>query len=124
MSAATQQAALERALDCAAAHETDCIFSPEVGLSVPAAFVYDWRAGLKMVIAPRITAGEAPTHVAFQDPVTARSHANVVLNSSVKAEYLEGVSRVMRTDTFNDSAAFCVQLLRLAFTEDCWEQID
>eukprot|EP00966_Prymnesium_polylepis_P305344 7056061-Prymnesium_polylepis.1 len=54
MSSQTQSAATERAMECATHFETDCILSPEIGLSVPAAFVYDQENGLKMITAPKI----------------------------------------------------------------------
>lgn len=52
--ASIQQEAHERALRCAAQHETDCILSAEVGLAAPAAFFYDANAGLRMALAPKI----------------------------------------------------------------------
>ena len=126
-SASVQSEALERALACAARHETDCILSPEVGLSVPAAFVYDQEAGLRMLIAPRLLppANESLTKlVAFRHPTTEQSFAQLSLNASVTVEALEGGTRQMRTETLDGSAAYCVQLLRMAFSPSCWREID
>lgn len=129
MSAATQNQAIERALTCAAHYETDCIISPEVGLSVPAAFVYDPLAGLKMVIAPKFVPLTQDKHgspklVGFQDPHGNLPNVPIHVNDTVNVEYLEGGTRRMTTEVMHDSAAFCVQLLRMAFDSDCWSEID
>jgi hypothetical protein len=131
MSAATQQEALSRALACAAHYETDCLLSPEVGFSVPAAFVYDEDAGLRMLVAPKLVP-MPPTpernvtekFIGFQDPRTDRSAAQLRLHSAVNAEYQPGTTRGLVTAVLDGSAAYCVQMLRLAFDEDCWKQID
>ena len=129
MSIATQYVALDRALTCAAHYETDCVISPEVGLSVPAAFVYDQENGLKMLIAPKILPLDASANstvklVGFQDPVAGRSNAQLYLNNTVRVEYMEGGTRRMHIDTVHNSSAYCVQLLRLAFDPVCWNEID
>jgi hypothetical protein len=126
-SASVQSEALERALACAARHETDCILSPEVGLSVPAAFVYDQEAGLRMLIAPRLLPplNESVTKlVEFRHPTTEKGLAQLSLNDTVHVEALEGGTRQMRTETLYGSAAYCVQLLRMAFSPSCWKEID
>ena len=128
MSQATQVDALNRALSCAAHHQTDCILSPEVGLSVPAAFVYDPEEGLKMIIAPKLL--QLPDEYAsddklieFRDPNEKR-HAQMHMESMVNVEYLRGGTRRMTTEIFNGTSAYCIQLLRLAFDSTCWAEIE
>lgn len=128
MSQATQTEALNRALSCASHYETDCILSPEVGLSVPAAFVYDELEGLAMLIAPKLTPlpegyESEERLVEFQDP-TEKRFAQIEMKNVVNVEYLRGGARRMTTATFNDTAAYCIQLLRIAFDSSCWSEID
>jgi len=128
MGQATQTEALNRALSCAAHYETDCILSPEVGLSVPAVFVYDPHDGLKMVIAPKLTESphtnsDVDRLVEFRGPEGKR-HTQLEMKSVVQVEFLQGGSRRMSKEVFNDTAAYCVQLLRIAFDSDCWSLID
>ena len=129
MSVATQNEALDRALLCAAHYETDCVISPEVGFSVPAAFVYDQDKGLKMLVAPKLLPIEVRHTsvlklIGLQDPVDEKSHAHLKLNSTVRVEYMEGGTRRMQTEMMHNSSAYCVQLLRLAFDATCWNEID
>lgn len=129
MSSATQNEAIERALTCAAHYETDCIISPEVGLSVPAAFVYDPLEGLKMVIAPKIVAlshehNTTVKLVGFQDPHEKLPNVPIHFNDTINVEYLKGGARRMTTEVMDGPAAYCVQLLRLAFDPACWSEID
>ena len=125
MSASTQKQATERALACAAHYETDCILSAEIGLAVPAAFVYDEEAGLKMVIAPKVLAlnGTATTkRIGLQNPDSIVKEMS--FNETVRAHYLLGGTRVMEDEVFYGSSAYCVQLLRLSFDSLCWKEID
>lgn len=130
MSAALQQEALSRAMDCATVHETDCVLSPEIGLSVPSAFVYDEQEGLRMLIAPKFMPLESdadpePSVVDVQLPQSGKKTGmRVAMNRTVRVEYMEGGTRDIKQSTLTGSAAHCAQLLRLAFAEDCWEQID
>lgn len=125
MSSTTQSDALSRALECASSFDTDCILSPEIGLSVPAAFVYDEENGLKMVMTPKISAMDTERkRVDLHMPDGSRTGVSVLLSNNLTLEYLEGVTRLVKTESMTDSAAYCVQLLRLAFAEDCWKQID
>ena len=128
MGSATQTEALNRALSCAAHYETDCILSPEVGLSVPAAFVYDPIDGLKMVIAPKLSGiqgqdGQSDRLIEFRDP-DGKRHTQLEMKNAINVEFLRGGSRHMSTETFTDTAAYCVQLLRIAFDSACWSEID
>ena len=53
--ASMHQRAAQRALRCAAAHGGECILSPEIGLAMPAAFLYDHRtASMRMLISPKL----------------------------------------------------------------------
>lgn len=129
MSAATQNQAIERALSCGAHFETDCVLSPEIGLSVPAAFVYDPTSGLKMIIAPKLLPLPSKTNnsnklIAFQDPSGKRTGYQFNMNHTIYTEYLEGGSRKMTTQVLEGEAAYCVQLLRIAFDSSCWKEID
>jgi len=129
MGQATQQEALKRALSCAAFHETDCILSPEVGLSVPAAFVYDPEDGLRMVIAPKLVDMVGPgveaedRLVELRDP-DGKRHTKLEMKTAVSVEYLQGGARRMSVDTFEHTAAYCIQILRVAFEKSCWAEID
>ena len=128
MSPATQTEALNRALMCASHYETDCILSPEIGLSIPAAFVYDELEGLAMIIAPKITPlpddyESEERLVELRDP-TEKRHAQIEMQTTISVEYLRGGARHMETRTFNKTAAYCIQLLRVAFDASCWSEID
>lgn len=128
MGQATQTEARNRALTCAAHFGTDCILSPEVGLSVPAAFVYDQDDGLRMVIAPKLV--DIPEDLESEDRLIelrdpdGKRHTQMDMKNVVRVEYLQGGARRMSVDTFNDTSAYCVQLLRVAFDSSCWKEID
>jgi hypothetical protein len=129
MSATIQSEALSRALSCAAFYETDCVISPEVGLSVPAAFIYDGASGLKMVIAPKIREldpayNSSVRTVLVQDPIDGKKHTVLEFNDTITVEFLEGVTRSLVTQTVSGSQAYCVQLLRVAIEATCWSEID
>ena len=120
--------AIERAVRCAAHYETECVISPEIGVSIPAAFVYDPEgSGMRMLIAPRVlpqaTTPDVRT-VRVQDPEEQTSGRLVEFNHSVRIEYLPGGSRAPVSETLNGSDAYCVQLLRAAFVDECWQQLD
>lgn len=141
--------ATQRAVQCAAHADTDCVLSAEIGLSVPAAFVYDPSGvGMRMIIAPRVLpyakpltprnpppgpdapsdssapAGPEPKAVRIQDPEQKTNGRVVEFNNSVTVEYLPGGSRAPVSETLTGSDAYCVQLLRAAFSEECWAQLD
>ena len=129
MSTAIQAEALSRALSCGAFYETDCVLSPEVGLSVPAAFVYDQESGLKMAIAPKITQLDPAYNstvrtVAFQDPKDEKRYAELDFNDTITVQFLEGVKRALVTQTFYGTQAYCIQMLRIAIDSSCWSEID
>ena len=118
--------AIDRAARCAANFETECVLSPEIGLSIPAAFVYDEATtSMKMIIAPRLLPHDGgATGLLLQDPSEAMAHRAIVLNRSVRVEYLPGGKRSPVTEVLVNHSAWCVQLLRLAFVDECWESLD
>jgi hypothetical protein len=141
--------ATHRAVQCAVHADTDCVLSAEIGVSVPAAFVYDPSGvGMRMIIAPRILSyakppmsrdpssgpasssdSEAPSTpepkaVRIQDPYQKTNGRVVEFNNSLTVEYLPGGSRAPVSETLTGSDAYCVQLLRAAFSEECWAQLD
>lgn len=118
--------AVDRAVKCAAWHETDCILSPEIGVSIPAAFIYDpAHAGLRMVVAPRLIEMDSEIKtIRVADQSGSNGGFTMQFNQSVRAEYLPGGSRTPVTEVFSESDAYCLQLLRSAFDEDCWRALD
>ena len=132
--------AIDRANRCAAFYETECVISPEIGVSIPAAFVYDKTEGttMRMLIAPRIiptykvpgdTMGDGWDNmdvraIRVQDPEEKTNGRVTEFNHTIKVEYLPGGSRAPVSETLTGSDAYCVQLLRAAFVEDCWRQLD
>lgn len=125
MAVSVHTAAHDRALQCASHFETDCILSPEIGLSVPAAFVYDLNEGLKMLIAPKIISRCAETQqVLFQHPRLDTKGVPVQLHPHITVEYYDAATRKVFTDNFAGTNAYCVQMLRAAFEDACWANID
>jgi len=133
--AAAPQVALERALRCSAAFGAECILSPEVGLGLPAAFLYSHAEGrVEMLIAPRLLpldAHEAEDNrevyvrVAPPDGDGALfATATYRFNDTIRAEYLDGATRRMESRALRGEAAWCVQLLRDAFEPACWRKLD
>jgi hypothetical protein len=135
MQASTIRAAADRALRCAAKHEVECVLSAEVGFAVPAAFIAQHGASDEMlaVVAPRVVAATPPPssdavpnveYVRVTPPgVGAFESRTVRFNTSIEVEFMTAAKRV-EARTVTGSAAFCVQFLRLAFTDECWEQLD
>ena len=117
--------AIDRAGRCAAAYETECVLSPEIGMSIPAAFVpHADGIGMRMIVAPRITASSGEKHLKVEDPNGKALPRVLKMNSTVEIEFLTGNSRVPVTEQLNGSDAYCVQLLRLSFVRDCWDELD
>ncbi len=126
--AALYQRASQRALSCAAAYGGECILSPEIGLAMPAAFLYDHStAKMRMLIAPKLLPHDAePVHVRVAPPdgdgIT--STRTMVFNQSVVAEYLDGKTKNLVREPLVAGDAFCVQLLRHSFEAACWQALD
>ena len=126
VAAGTVERAVDRATRCAAAFETECVLAPEIGLSVPAAFVYDeTTTSMAMVIAPRLLPHRGVSvRLRVQDPSGAEPPRAVALNRTVRVEYLPGGKRAPTTTVFANASAWCVQLLRAAFAPSCWDALD
>ena len=126
--AAAYQAASKRAMRCTAAFGSECVLSPEIGLAMPAAFLYDHAtSSMRMLIAPKLLAHESvQQHVRVSPPdsdgiTQTRTH---VLNETVRVEYLDGQSKALGSGLLQQEEAFCVQLLRGAFEPACWKALD
>jgi hypothetical protein len=126
--AAAYHQASTRALRCAAAYGVQCVLSPEVGLALPAAFLYDYeRSAMRMLVAPKLLPREAtPVHVRVSPPDSdgITQTRTVVLNDTVWAEYLDGETKSLGSESLEGEEAFCVQLLRQAFEASCWKALD
>jgi len=139
-SASTPTKARDRALACAGAHGAECILSPEIGLALPAAFVYvpngEDRVGtMHMILGPKLL---PPRADGGDDALLQQQHVRVappdgdgltdtrtfLFNKTIRLEYLDGATRTMLTMQASTNVAYCVQLLRAAFEERCWRQLD
>lgn len=122
----TASTAIERAIRCAAKHDTHCVLSGEIGFSAPAAFVYDETEGFRMLLAPRLvtTPGAATKMVRLQDPASLAANVIMHFNDTITVEYMTGGSRAVKTDTLNGSEAYCVQALRASILPACWSTLD
>jgi len=126
--AAAYPSASTRAMRCAAAFGVECVLSPEIGLAMPAAFLYDYATStMRMLIAPKLVPSESnQTHVRVSPPDSdgITQTRTLVLNETVRVEYLDGQSKALGTGVLRQEEAFCVQLLRQAFEPDCWKALD
>jgi hypothetical protein len=126
--AAAYHQASTRALRCAAAYGVQCVLSPEVGLAMPAAFLYDYeRSAMRMLVAPKLLPHEGtPVHVRVSPPDSdgITQTRTVVLNDTVWAEYLDGETKSLGSESLKGDEAFCVQMLRQAFEPSCWRALD
>ena len=126
------QMSMDRARTCALQAGVQCILSPEIGLSIPAAFVADATGVMNMIIAPKMVHEEVgiPQQVRVFSPKRTHqtnilgSSKTFVFNSSIKIEYLDSVSKKMVQTRLDGHDAHCVQLLRKAFDESCWNSLD
>ena len=122
--------ARERALACAGAHGASCVLSPEIGLALPAAFLYDSdeASSIIMILGPRILPMENATQqhvrVAPPDKDGMFGTRTFIFNSTIRLEYLDGLTRSMVTTELSGDASYCVQLLRHAFEDRCWTNLD
>ena len=131
MAAAAVRLAEKRAVACGVAMGTDCILGPEVGLNIPAVFVYEHGAGMRALLAPRplkAPEGSEPRRVRLLDPRTenALDGPAVRFNSSINVEFMlvSGGNTRLETSELNGTAAYCVQLLRHAYPPTCWKALD
>ena len=128
--------AMRRALRCAGAYGAECILSPEVGLGLPAAFLYSHETQrMRMLIAPKpvpLSAEEANAtdpaaryvRVAAPDGDGLLNTYTQLYNATVAVEYLDGERRALEREVLVDESAYCVQLLRDAFEPSCWAALD
>ena len=116
--------AVRRAGICAADAELECILSVEIGMGFPAAFVFE-EGAMRAIVAPQLLA-HASENATFQvyDPYSQRYSGSYVFDREVKAEFLDGADRHPTTEILNGTAAHCVQLLRQAFTPECWSALE
>jgi hypothetical protein len=137
--------AINRALACAGHSGSDCILSAEIGLAIPAAFLFSesaQRLGISAVLAPRLLSPNPPPanltqHVRIAPPTVQSNNANsdvdelfersrsetFLLAREISIEYLDE-SRRLKTAELRGDDAYCVQLLRLAFEPACWKALD
>ena len=128
----TPTRALERAFSCAALGSTECVLSPEVGLAFPAAFLYVHDRGearMRMVLAPKLLDGtnaEPEQHVRVTVPNAdgVTTTKTFLFRKRVHVEYLDGQTRTLASAILDGQASYCVQLLRHAYSDDCWQKID
>ena len=119
--------ALVRAGRCAQRAVETCVLSHEVGLELPAAFVWNGTEGrMRLFLMPRTSvrsnartrrvallapgsrASDAPTHETMLDFAT-----------EVLVEHYDAWSHEMRTEVLTEDAAYCLQLLRLSVPTEC-----
>ncbi len=126
MPAAFVQQALERATRCAAHADTDCVLSGEIGLNLPAAFVYDEGQGMRMIVAPKLLEVEEAElkTVRLQDPQGAHPNQLFTFQHVVRAEYLKPATRTMETLELRGNDAYCMQALRRSVVPTCWAALD
>lgn len=130
-SASTPAKARDRALACAGRHGTECLLSPEIGLALPAAFLYtamgEGMGTMRMVLGPRLLdVASDQQHVRVAPPTGdgMTDTRTFLFNRTVRVEYLDGATRSMLTTELHGEAAYCIQLLRAAFEDRCWLQLD
>ena len=116
--------AIRRAGVCAAEAEVECVLSTEIGMGFPAAFVFS-DGQMRAIVAPQLLAHESE-NATFQvfDANTQRYAGAHVFDRSIKAEFLLNDERHPTTEVLNGTAAYCVQLLRQAFTTECWAALE
>ena len=116
--------AVRRAGVCAAEAEVECVLSTEIGMGFPAAFVFNDGA-MRAIVAPQLLPHESE-NATFQvyDPYTKRYTGAYVFDRSIKAEFLDGQDRHPTTEILNGTSAYCVLLLRQAFTPKCWAALE
>ena len=121
---ANHEEAVRRAGVCAAEAEVECILSTEIGMGFPAAFVFEDGA-MRAIVAPQLLPHES-ANATFQayDPYTQRYAGSYVFDREIKAEFLQNDERHPTTEVLNGTAAYCVSLLRLAFTPECWAALE
>lgn len=129
ISPSTAQKAVQRAIKCAAEHETECLLSGELGFNAPAAFLYDAEQGFRVVLAPKLLPDDAESSsttklVRASDPTGQSLSAIFRFNSSVLVEFVTPGSRSVVTQRMTGNDAYCIQALRWSVSPSCWEELD
>lgn len=126
--AAAYQSASTRALRCAASYGVECVLSPEIGLAMPAAFLYDHHSSsMRMLIAPKLVPQESEqVHVRVSPPDSdgITQTRTMFMNTTVSVEYLDGQTKQVHSESLTQEQGFCVQLLRKTFEPSCWTALD
>ena len=95
---------------------------------MPAAFLHDYGSSTtRMLIAPKMLPSESEqTRVRVSPPDSdgITRTRTVVFNKTLTVEYLDGQTKQLHQERLEREAAFCVQLLRLAFEPACWHALD
>ena len=82
---------------------------------------------MRMLIAPKLLPSEsAQVHVRVSPPDSdgITQTRTLVLNETVRVEYLDGETKSLGSEHLSANEAFCVQLLRQAFEPACWAALD
>lgn len=125
--------AVERAVHCAARHATDCVLAPEVGVGLPAVFLYDASKGMRLLLAPRLleppaAAAEADAYaeanVRVHDPSGGSPSRMVLMRNEITVEYLTTATKTLQVETLRGADAYCVQLVRRAISQACWDALE
>ena len=133
LSSAAASKAVARATACAVDAETDCVLSVDVGFALPTAFLLvDDHTELEAVVAPRIVdASEEVTAVRVEHPLGAHHGGAAAgggtlleFHKEVTVEWLEPFQRNVVQRRLANASAFCVQLLRRAYSPSCWAKLD
>ena len=62
--------------------------------------------------------------ITIQDPHEKLPNVTIHFNDTINVEYLKGGARRITTGVMDGPAAYCVQILRLAFDPACWSESD
>ena len=118
--------AVRRASECAEKAEVECVLSTEIGLGFPTAFFFE-DGSMRAVVAPQLLDRDVQNvSLRLYDP-DSRRYSSTAMNDfsrEIRAEFLGESSRHPITEIFNGSAAYCIQLLRRAYTPRCWSSLE
>lgn len=117
--------AKERAIKCAAHYQTDCVLSADVGLQVPSAFIYDSEMGLKALVAPTFTNKSLDLrYVKVYNPEREMVSTSTNMFREIEVTALVDGVRTLETMLLSGVDAYCIQALRMAYTDSCWTELD
>jgi len=94
--ASAYSSASARAMRCAAEFGVECVLSPEIGLAMPAAFLYDYEtSSMRMLIAPKLVPHESEQlHVRVSPPDSMALHRRGRLFSTTRFAWSTSMGRV------------------------------